>query len=93
MIIDYYFATMTFLYVVTLFFAIFRANVLSYGLTFAFLILSNYIFIARNRGLMKRVHFMVVQEITKYILFFTICFLIKLVIFNSSGCVKCENTE
>ena len=80
--IDYYFGSMTIAYIATLFFVIFRTNTFSYFLTFTFVILLNYFLIIRNYfSINKRIYFIIVQEITKYILFLTIYFFIKLVLF------------
>jgi len=80
--IAYYFGIMTILYIATLFIVIFRTNLFSYFLIFTFEILSIYFIFIRSQGSVKRVYFVIVQEITKYILFFTICYL--LVSFNNS---------
>lgn len=78
--IDLYFGTMTFLYIATLFFVIFRTNTFSYFLIFTFGILLNYFLFVRNVfSIKKRKYFLIIQEITKYILFLTICFFLELV--------------
>jgi hypothetical protein len=84
-IIDYYFGTMTLLYIATLFFVIFRTNTFSYFLIFTFVILLDYFLFVRNCFSMKNIKFfLIVQEVTKYTLFLTICFFLTLLPFNSS---------
>jgi hypothetical protein len=81
-IIDYYFGTMTILYITTLFFVIFRTNIFSYVFIFVFILLLNYFLFVRNYfSIKKQIYFPLLQEITKYTLFFTICFLLKFVPF------------
>ena len=81
--INYYFGTMTFLYIKILFFVIFRTNTMSYILFFVFVLLFNYFLLVRDYFSIKnRIYFIIFQEITKYILFLTIYFLLKLVPFE-----------
>jgi hypothetical protein len=83
--IDYYFGTMTILYVATLFFVIFRTNTFSYVFIFVFALLLNYFLLVRNYfSIKKHIYFPPFQEITKCTLFLTICFLLKFVSSNSS---------
>jgi hypothetical protein len=82
--INYYFGVMTLLYIATLFFVIFRTNTFSYFLIFTFVILLNYFLFVRNCFSVKnKKFFLIVQEITKHILFLTICFFLTLLLFNS----------
>ncbi len=75
--INYYFGIMTFLYILTLFFVIFRANIFSYFLTSTFLILLIYFLLIRNvLSIKKRINFIIFQEFTKYTLLFAIGFLL-----------------
>jgi len=84
-IIDYYFGTMTIIYITTLFFVIFRINIFSYVFIFVFTLLLNYFLFVRNYfSIKKQFYFPLLQEITKYTLFLTICFLLNLSHFKSS---------
>jgi hypothetical protein len=81
-IINYYFGTMTFLYITILFFVISRTNIFSYVFIFVFSLLLNYFLFVRNYiSIKKQLYFPLLQEITKYTLFFTICFLLSYVPF------------
>ena len=80
-IIEYYFGTMTILYMLTLFFVIFRTNTFYYLFIIVFAILLNYFLLVRNYFPIQKKYFHLFQEITKCILFFTICFLLKFVLF------------
>lgn len=73
--IEYYFGTMTFLYILTLFIVIFRTETFFHSI-FTMIILANYFLFIRKR--LK--YFEIVQEITKYVLLFTICLFLKLLI-------------
>lgn len=73
--IEYYFGTMTFLYVLTLFIVIFRTETFFHSI-FTMIILANYFLFIRK----KLKYFEIVQEITKYVLLFTICLFLKLLI-------------
>jgi hypothetical protein len=80
--IDYYFGTMTIIYILTLFFVIFRTNIFCYFLTFVFFILLIYFLLIRNIFSLKQGHFFITfQEFTKYLLLLTICFLLTHVTF------------
>ena len=80
--IDSYFGIMTCTYILTLFFVIFRTNTLSYFLIFTFAILLNYFLFIRNVFSNKnKIIFIIFQEITKYVLLFTIGFLFTFVPF------------
>jgi len=70
--IDYYFGTTTILYLISLFFVMFRTNTFSYVFVFIFLLLLIYFLIVRKFSIKRHLLF---QEIVKCILFFTICFL------------------
>jgi hypothetical protein len=77
--INYYFGTMTFFYIVILFLVIFRTNTFSYLLFFTFIVLSIYFLFIHNffsNLKNKKIYFSIIQEITKYTLFLTICFLL-----------------
>lgn len=75
-IIDYYFVIMTILYIITLFFVMFRANIFSYFFIVVFAVLLNYFLLVRNCfSIKKQIYFPLFQEITKYTLFLTISFL------------------
>jgi 1,4-dihydroxy-2-naphthoate octaprenyltransferase len=81
-LINYYFAVTTILYLLTLFFVIFRTNTFSYFLTFTFAILLFYFILIRNQNTIKqKKYFIITQEITKYTLLFAILLFIKLIIF------------
>jgi hypothetical protein len=80
-IIDYYFGTMTILYIITLFFVMFRANIFSCVFIVVFAVLLNYFLLVRNYFSIKKIYFPLFQEITKCTLFLTICFLLKFVRF------------
>lgn len=85
-IIDYYFGTMTILYIATLVFVIFRINIFSYVFIFVFTLLLNYFLFVRNYfSIKKQFYFPLLQEITKYTLFLTICFLLNLSHLKSSS--------
>jgi hypothetical protein len=77
--INYYFGIMTTIYIFTLFFVIFRTmwfSYISYILIFTFFILLNYfLFIRKFFSIKNKNVFIIFQEITKYTLLFTICFL------------------
>lgn len=73
--IEYYFGIMTFLYILTLFIVIFRTETFFHSI-FTMIILANYFLFIRKR--LK--YFEIVQEITKYVLLFTICLFLKLLI-------------
>ena len=80
--VEYYFGIMTFLYISVLFIVIFRTNTFSYLLIFTFGILLIYYFFIRNQvSQKKRINFIIVQEITKYVLFFTIFYFLLLLSF------------
>lgn len=80
--IDYYFGTTTVIYILTLFFVIFRTNTFGYVITLAFLILLIYFLFIRNIFSLKQNRFFITfQEITKYVLLLTICFLLTHVSF------------
>jgi len=66
--IDYYFGTMTILYIVRLLMVIFRTK--TFYLIAMLFILLNYYYFIRNQDSMD---IFLVQEITKYTLGFTIC--------------------
>ena len=65
--VDYYFGTMTILYIITLFFVMFRANIFSYFFIVVFAVLLNYFLLVRNYfSIKKQLYFPIFQEITKY---------------------------
>lgn len=75
--INYYFGIMTFMYILSLFFVIYRTNIFSYFLLFVFLNLLVYFFLIRNVFIFEnRNIFKIFQEITKYTLLITISFLL-----------------
>ncbi len=65
--VDYYFKTTTFLYMIVLFYVIFRAN--KNYLFFTLMILGIYFLMIHSK------YFVFFQEITKYVLIFTIFYL------------------
>jgi hypothetical protein len=75
--IDYYFGTMTFLYITTLFFVIFRTNTFSFLLLFTFLILLLYFSLVRKHFIINEKCFLIIQETTKCVLLLTICFFLS----------------
>jgi len=80
--IDYYFGTTTVMYILSLFFVIFRTNIFGYFLVLNFLILFIYFLFIRNIFSLKQSHFFITfQEITKYVLLLTICFLLTFISF------------
>ena len=76
-ITKYYFGITTTFYIASLLVVVFRTKTFSY-LIFTNIILLIYLFFIHN----DIIYFELVQEITKYVLFFTICFFIKLWIFQ-----------
>jgi|LakMenEpi03Aug12_release.lakeMendotaPanAssembly.Ray.scaffolds.fasta_scaffold404015_2 hypothetical protein len=79
--INYYFGIMTFMYILTLFFVIFRTNIFSYFLTSTFIILFIYFLLIRNIFSIKnRINFIIFQEFTKYVLLIAICFLLTFIL-------------
>lgn len=81
LIIEYYFGTMTILYLLSLCYVIFRTNTFCYLFIIVFAVLLNYFLLVRNYFPIQKKYFYLYQEITKYILILTICFLLKIVIF------------
>jgi hypothetical protein len=79
--IDYYFGTMTILYIITLLFVIFRTNLFSYIFIVVFTILFIYFLLVRKYLIKMQMYFLQFQEITKYTLFLTICWLLTFVLF------------
>jgi hypothetical protein len=75
--IEYYFGIMTILYIIILFFVIFRTNIFSYIFIIIFSILCNYFLLVRNYFPIQKIYFHIFQQITKFTLFFTICFLLN----------------
>jgi hypothetical protein len=79
--IKYYFGTMTVLYMLTLFFVIFRSKTFYYFFIVVFAILLNYFLLLHfhlnngNNDPKQKKYFLLFQEITKCTLFFTICLL------------------
>lgn len=74
--INYYFGLMTIMYILTLFFVIFRTNIYSHFLAFTFFVLFNYFLIIRDYFPIKdRGFFIVFQKFTKYTLLLCIAFL------------------
>jgi hypothetical protein len=85
--IDSYFGIMTSLYLLTLSFVIFRTNTLSYFVIFTCIILLIYFLLVRNIFSIKnKLCFRTFQEITKYVLFLTICFFLTFLPFYTSVC-------
>jgi hypothetical protein len=80
-IIEYYLGTNTILYIITLFFVIFRTNTFCYLFIIVFVILLNYFLLVRNYFPIQKKYFLLFQEITKYTLLLTICFLLNFVLF------------
>jgi hypothetical protein len=84
--IEYYFGTMTVLYMLMLFFVIFRSNTFNYFFIIVFAILLNYFLLLHlnnnnniNNSQIQKKYFLLFQEITKCTLFFTICLLLFIV--------------
>jgi len=78
--IDYYFRIMTIIYIITLFFVIFRINILSWFIIFTFIILFIYFLFIRNiLSKNNKKIFIIFQEITKFVLLLTIFFLIRFI--------------
>jgi hypothetical protein len=82
--IEYYFATMTILYIIMLLFVIYRTNISLYLFIFPFVTLFIYFLFIRKIVFIKQTFFNFFQEFTKYMLFFVICGLLTFLHYKSS---------
>ena len=75
--IEYYFGSMTFLYINTLGYVIYRTNTCSYVI-FTCITLTQYFLFLRNIIKIHQLYFILFQEFTKYTLWITISYLLTL---------------
>ena len=78
MIIQYYFGLTTILYLLTLGFVIYRANIMCFILSIPFFIIGIYFLLIRKIINTTKKRFLLFQEITKYVILLTMYILILL---------------